>query len=131
MREIKFRAWDKENNRMVNIPVGVYPNDPESTRQPPDHSISSDGIIVSTESNTMVLMQYTGLKDKNDKEIYEGDIVRIKIHPSHPKLFEVYFFEGAYCIRETNNLVGLLGNWRKGSTEILGNIYENPELLNV
>ena len=62
MREIKFRAWDNKQNKMRNDGFSIY----------------YDGSIQfadSIESKDFILMQYTGLKDKNGKEIYEGDIL--------------------------------------------------------
>jgi len=64
MREIKFRAWDKDLHKMYNKWT-VIPDDDRSH----------------------ILMQYTGLKDKNGKEIYEGDIVKHK----NGKNYEVKF----------------------------------------
>ncbi len=60
-REIKFRAWDKWNNKMIQ------PHDGDFIRW---HSMSNW-------RDCLDVMQYTGLKDKNDNEIYEGDIIKI------------------------------------------------------
>ena len=67
MREIKFRAWDKSDNvwleedQFVIYPQGIF-----------DAWLGQDEPL---EMDEVILMQYTGLKDKNGKEIYEGDIV--------------------------------------------------------
>jgi len=80
-----------------------------------------------------VIMQYTGLKDKNKKDIYEGDIVNgIEFSPFHPKenidntIGEIVFDETlfGYCITDGNKPI-----CHMDEIEIIGNIYENPELL--
>jgi len=114
MREIKFRAWDKTKETM-------YHNGFE---------INYKGEITRTyglyPSPNLFLMQYTGLKDKNGKEIYEGDIYRIfRLLVTSDKEDEFYvirnFIEDVYFLKDLID---------SGDTiEIIGNIYENPELL--
>ena len=84
-------------------------------------------------------MQYTGLKDKNGKEIYEGDIYK-----SNGYYYEIIFHEGAFCVSKIGVFDPVPVNWKGQSSEgsddciieqwssefeIIGNIYENPELL--
>jgi len=128
MREIKFRAWVGEE--MIDEDY----ND--------DHYILTieectprvfewhDGDCAEYAPAVAEIMQYTGLKDKNGKEIYEGDIVRGWCH-DRQKLFIVKFNSSKYTcgfIAETPNGLGHVELWYEGY-KVIGNIHENPELL--
>ena len=80
------------------------------------------------------LMQYTGLKDKNGKEIYEGDILSIKIYSGDKVIVEgktvVEFKDGCFGVIWGHDKAFLsLNSFFKAKFEVIGNIYENPELL--
>lgn len=127
MREIKFRAWDKTrgcwqwgntNNLMICLGgLKMW----QFAMNPPEPVENQDDFI---------LCQYTGLKDKNGKEIYEGDIV--KFGSQYLSTNEVKFLESnaGYLVKDK------WGDWQWlydvcGSTniEVIGNRFENPELL--
>ena len=79
--------------------------------------------------DNLVIMQSTGLKDKNGKEIFEGDIVKMsKDVYSEPTYYEVVrHYGGAYRLESKQHGCEL---WlRHTDCEVVGNIYENPELL--
>ncbi len=109
MREIKFRAWNKK--------LGKWTNDFSwlDEHNPPIGTLSPYG-------DDVELMQFAGLKDKNGKEIYEGDIVQQ--YGRYGKRYKVYWRQeraGWYPFVHD----------RKDSKvyEIIGNIYENPEFI--
>jgi len=119
MREIKFRAWDKKEKVMHGVlDLHFYP----------------DG-ITSFETQNFVdsyeLMQYTGLKDKNGKEIYEGDLYYFSRYSALPA--EVYWddrwagwrgrVKGEMQFDKTYDISPIKFG------EVIGNIYENEDLL--
>lgn len=131
MREIKFRAWDKDKNKMLyqenhtfifrKESISIYPSNEYDDYSGPEFI------------DEFIIMQYTNLKDKNDKEIYEGDIVEINKDKTY-----IEFQEGAYWFCY-NNKDRFTADWIRQQNgkleietetfEVIGNIYENPELL--
>jgi uncharacterized phage protein (TIGR01671 family) len=136
-RVIKFRVWDKDEEKM-DYNVGLVGNrilfeygDIESD----DSSVEAISYVDIDEHNEKYfeIMQYTGLKDKNDKEIYEGDIIEITwSYDKSIHKFKVYYdCENAYySLKEIGrDDLDVLCGYSKGQIEVIGNIYENPELL--
>ena len=129
MRELKFRIWDNLTNKMYyealigncrgesTVPC-VYVNE-----------------IGWAHTDNCVVEQFTGLIDKNGKEIYEGDIVRLSNNPIHDGMivvcewfentvmFAYKFITGRYTDKHTD----MVDSWR--DYEVIGNIHDNPELL--
>lgn len=118
-RQIKFRAWDKRNNRfLMEDDWYLHP-----TKGP---SIYWNKL--STFPDDLDLLQYTGLKDKNGKEIYEGDIIKDERSEGQSDIDVIIWQEGSFWLKKAQNLpsVGDFSEW----VEVIGTIYENPELLN-
>lgn len=130
MRDIKFRGYSNSFNIMFDYDMlqmataGMVDicNEKLKVTVPESTNIQM-GLFLPTEDEDLVLMQYTGLKDKNGKEIYEGDIVNY----FRDELAEVKFINGCFVIDSkayTDSFLGLMGD-----IEVVGNIYENKEML--
>lgn len=116
MREIKFRAWDKVEKRFWYFTLQ------EILERRMSYRGSWDEKVLIGEKT-----QYTGLKDKDGREIYEGDIVR-ENYDGESEDGVVIFCDGSFNVRfkpEEELLIGCDSE----ETEIIGNIYENPELM--
>ena len=113
-REIKFRAWDKTDNRWL---------------ESQEFSISGNGGIQTFGVyHPCDVMQYTGLKDKNGKEIYEEDVVRHRDNQLAEWRNDKIIFENGGFIAKSNQSLQrqtFIGE----QMEIIGNIYENPTML--
>lgn len=130
-RETKFRAWNKEKKIMC------YANE-DDRAELWDGVCCSDVEMVNTRLNSSFSdyewMQYIGKEDINKKEIYEGDIVRnfLCIDDHREKLYEqgVVKFDketlGFFVFDDEGNKLNIP---YMGNIEVIGNVYENPDLL--
>lgn len=132
MRKIKFRAWDKEENIMVIVDSIHFNVNGVNTfvSVTGDKALIIEGVSIGVPKELEVkvdLMQYTGLKDKKSKEIYEGDIITwLDPFSKYPKA-EVLYDETTGGYRTYKGDLSHI-SIRPG-LEVIGNIYENPELL--
>jgi len=122
-REIKFRAWDKENKAfMPSEGYAICDGDVMGLR----YGNEMEDVL----TDQIELMQYTGLKDNNGREVYEGDVLDIGLQNQDgkpvvaPVSYEKYI--AGYVLDNGGN-----GIWQRldEDCEVIGNIYENPELL--
>lgn len=115
-REIKFRAWNKKEEYMEIVDdLQMFSNDLSIGIPSKDYFLRKDDVE---------LMQYTGLHDKNGKEIYEGDIVKYENMTG-----KIMFLNGSFILSDLEETE----EWELGvinaEIEVIGNEYDNPELL--
>ena len=125
-REIKFRAWDKKQKSFINgfnmIGFSTGQGAPKRKLQRFDTYWDEEEVVI---------MQYTGLKDKNGKEIYEGDICIVSL--SYFKIKDekatVIFHNGAFQFQYGCEKFFSKPHDAWDKVEVIGNIHDNPELL--
>jgi len=138
MREIKFNVWDIDNKRMFNDCLRLT------------NKGEVRWVQLSQASENLIWLQYTGSKDKNGKEIYEGNIVNVKRMDSFSSWNKAIItygdFQASFLLQYTKPIEPkgilaecsqitsedkktLFGHIYQWEVEAIGNIYENPELL--
>jgi uncharacterized phage protein (TIGR01671 family) len=127
-REIKFRAWNKKLARMFYFDgfEDIITFSDGGFIRLPDWDVYKDGFNDLATPDELEFLEYTGLKDKNGKEIYEGDIVSFSASGFRVFPQEVKYLGNGFWIEGENGEHFLP---RLGGLEVIGNIYENPELL--
>jgi uncharacterized phage protein (TIGR01671 family) len=144
LREIKFRAWVVNPRRRI---IGVYEAkqimiyDFIKWSKGELFTPNDVGNQLFENADDLKIMQFTGLKDKNEKEIYEGDIVKFSnieystgVYGASEGVAEIVYKNNAFillgydmnCDNLDANIFGYLNN---NDMEVIGNIYENPELI--
>jgi len=119
MREIKFRAWSKKERYM------------KTTRQAVN-TVVQKFILDIPDKEDFILMQYISLRDKSNREIYEGDIVHVEAVAYGRNMSAVIIWrDGGFWLKWEDGYESYVQDWTKELTEseIIGNIYENPELV--
>ena len=136
MREIKFRAWDNDYKEWITTRIGMFIEDGDPIIYDRKAGDEDQLVFYNRPERHIEIQQFTGLRDKSGKEIYEGDIVKTHFKEgfdrldSWPEKDEIgvitipdNLFESAYilCRRDKCGIHRV--------SEVIGNIFENPELL--
>lgn len=124
-RIIKFRAWDKINKRWLSWEIGTFR---AGERNFAFEEIWGNG--------NYILLQFTGLTDKNGKEIYEGDVIHYKKDKGgwegdETGVIKFYVSDGCYYLEleQDGSRQASLHELRQPYYEVIGNVWENPELI--
>lgn len=138
MREFKFRVWDAKHKKfLIGIPPMEYmlDHDEWSHRDiEEDPCVYLNNVFSKDFNGRLIYQQYTGLTDKNKKEIYEGDILDFTARYKQTGPVEVIYYGASFgCVITDDG--GLKEFWalnhivQQQYPEIIGNIFEHPELL--
>ena len=121
MREIKFRAWDKENNRMIYFGQAHFRDEYNELVCGCDWDEYGFGYADLGLDDDAPIMQYTGLKDSKGVDIYEGDILKCEIGQDEKVEFKNGMFIGRY------RATPLYDIWLNQEIKVIGNIYEDKK----
>lgn len=118
MRDLKFRAWDTHNNKMRELKFRIWDGNNK-------HFVYPDILEL---DRGLEYQQFTGLLDKQGKKIYEGDIVKDKLGNTASVEFDPESGGWRLCLTTLPSGKKIL-NWGFENCEVIGNVWENPELL--
>ncbi len=131
MRQIKFRVYDKINKIFIEDLSNFWIN-PTFTFMK-EFRDDLDGETIFELSNTLEFQQFTGILDKNGKEIYDGDIVLAPFYGEDRKDLDkmiVTWYNNSWCLNANSGCYGgVFIYYVKNNIEVIGNIFETPELI--
>jgi uncharacterized phage protein (TIGR01671 family) len=126
MRDLKVRAWSKVEQKMLHVSSLHFIGD-STVKEVGTVEVCCDSYL--NDKSGMILMQFTGLHDKNGKEIYEGDVLRSKWGGTGIVVFDDGAFQSRWDGGEVKYQLSA-SDIEDRELEVIGNIYESPDLLN-
>ena len=128
MKTVKFRIWNgiEMVYDITSGKFGTFYVNPEKGNGLNPEDTASLTVNTTKYHEGMPLMQYSGIDDKNGKEIYEGDIFKLG---AEKEVFEVRFEHGCFMAFCNGKQYGLIGELQICFIDVIGNIYQNAELL--
>ena len=126
-RGIKYEAWDYLH-KVISPVSNMFWSASGLLVDGPGCTLGDNDLRGLVRNGNIALREFTGLKDRNGKEIYEGDVIEYREGDHEPQRFTAEFLDGAFYLRshedpEYNSLI------ETSPIEVIGNIYENPELV--
>ncbi|WAD02151.1 YopX family protein [Levilactobacillus brevis] len=129
----KFRVWDETQHKMLQVDCIEFIDGKAYwvEASPADGNVQGGNDDPVEDNSQLKLEQYTGLKDANGKEIYEGDIVKSSYKYAQPKISQVIMEDGNSYILGEDLATGneMLVSDHINEIEVIGNVHTNPELL--
>ena len=125
MREIKFRAWDLHNNIMMDVVKTDFRDD--DSPYGVGWFVNPNCGVRFPKKTRLIVMQFIELKDILRKEVFEGDIYEWQKNKDESEIGEIVYQNGCFKCRSKDDLFYVESMIR--NLKIIGNIYENPELL--
>ena len=128
MNNLKYRIWDKQRKIMCPVARISFGDDGAALTILVEPAPSEDFYRALVDGESGILMQFTGLTDKNGKELYEGDIVQTYSSKMKNGVFQIKYLERGFCMSQNEDDTSIDCPWFY-EFEVIGNIYQNPELI--
>lgn len=128
---IKFRAWNGYRKIMADYVSAIQNGDTQGTPSSVNVIVNRKNETWDIENDDVELLQFTGLKDVNGNEIYEGDIVKSSYKYAQPKVSQIIIENGNSYILGEDLATGneMLVSDHISEIKVIGNVHTNPELL--